>query len=134
MQRAHESDVRSVAAERRAILAESAARAAAMSANVTQPVPRPEAPRWRWGRTLLWGAVCFSLGGYVALLIPIRERMLTQSDTLRELGQRHTQALVAQRQYYQAEHERLERENAELEHRLEATKLTAAASARLLNR
>jgi hypothetical protein len=101
---------------------------------VTQPMPRPPA-RARAGRALLWGAVCFSLGGYVALLMPIRERMLEQAEALRELGQHQTQALEAQRQYYQGEHERLERQTAELERKLEqsseATKLTAAATTRV---
>ena len=112
LQRAQASEVRSMAAERRAAIAESAMRAAAAQHTGSEP-SRPHAPSRtpsRASKALLWGAVCFSLGGYVALLVPIRERMQQQAETLRDLGQRHTQALEVQRQFFQGEQQRLERE------------------------
>jgi hypothetical protein len=121
--RARNSELRLAQAElraRRAAMVAQANEAATLNQSGALPPLLRSHPRPRSRfQILVWCAVCFSVGGYVSLLWPIRQQMMRQDAALRESGQRHTLAMEAEQQRCQTEQQRLETEKQELTQKMQ---------------
>ena len=88
LERVRASEARSAEAERRAQWAEQIASEAKRQSGMVAVV-RPAGLVGRMTRGVVSAAavslVCFSIGGYLSLLIPVRQRVLTQDAALRSL-------------------------------------------------
>ena len=121
--RARSSELRLAQAELRARRAELTAQqvnAAPQASHEAGERSLPQAsPRRSRFQFLIWCAVCFSVGGYVSLLVPIRNQMLKQDAALHELTQQKALALETERRRCEGEQQRLDSEKQELEQKLQ---------------